>query len=309
MPKFDDAVRGLYFRKSKQEWLERAIARIESAQQKSEQALAQMKSAQQKSGQAIARIESAQENSQQVIARVESELGRTKPPTPAAITVEKALEAAIDSNSTKINSNNKNAEVYRRWYEGMEFSEDWTSNHFSIWAQIFDDHGKVFREALEIGSFEGRSAVFFLEYLPQLRLTCVDLFEYNDKFFPQKIGLETGFAKGLRFDKNLSKYTGRYEKIVSLSARALTDLASKGRKFDFIYIDGSHYRDDVLIDAFLSWKLLNMNGVMVFDDYRWNWQARPDGRPKEAIEYFVYSHLSDLEILHEGIQFIVKKVK
>ena len=40
MPKFADAVRGLYFRKSKQEWLEQAIARIESAQQKSEQALA-----------------------------------------------------------------------------------------------------------------------------------------------------------------------------------------------------------------------------------------------------------------------------
>ena len=53
MPKFDDAVRGLYFRKSKQEWLERAIARIESAQQKSEQATERIESAQQNSEQAI----------------------------------------------------------------------------------------------------------------------------------------------------------------------------------------------------------------------------------------------------------------
>lgn len=79
MPKFDDAVRGLYFRKSKQEWLEQAIARIESAQHNSEQV--------------IARIESAQENSQQVIARIESELERIEPPTPTAITVEKAVRS------------------------------------------------------------------------------------------------------------------------------------------------------------------------------------------------------------------------
>jgi hypothetical protein len=40
MSKFDDAFRGLYFRKSKQARLEQAIARIEAAQQKSEQAIA-----------------------------------------------------------------------------------------------------------------------------------------------------------------------------------------------------------------------------------------------------------------------------
>jgi predicted O-methyltransferase YrrM len=293
MSKFDDAARGLYFRKSKQEQLEHAIARIELAQRNSKEA--------------ITRIETAQRNFEQAVARIESR--QTNSLSSAPMTIDSAIDAAISSGAPTISAHNENDDTYRRWYDGMEFSEDWTSGHFGIWAQIFDDHGKSFRKALEIGSFEGRSAIFFLEYLPKLHLTCVDLFEYNDKFFPQRRNIETEFAKGLRFDKNLNKYAGRYEKIVSPSAKALAEFASKGRRFDFIYIDGSHYRDDVLIDAFLSWNILNDNGVMIFDDYQWNWQARPAGRPKEAIEYFVYSHLDDLEILHKGIQFIVKKVK
>ena len=226
--------------------------RIESAQQKSEQALAHIESTQQKSEQAIARIESAQENSQQVIARVKSA-------TPAAITVEKALETAIYGNSTTLNSNDKNAEIYRRWYEGLEFTDDWTSDNFSIWSQIFDAHGgEFFTEGLEIGSFEGRSAIFFLEYLPKLHLTCVDLFEHTYEYFAKE-------KPWVKFDKNLSKYVDRYEKITSLSANALAEFVSKGRKFDFIYIDGSHTRDDVFIDALLSWKMLKINGVLIFD--------------------------------------------
>ena len=218
MSKFDDAVRGIYFRKSKQEQLEHAIARIEAAQQKTEHG--------------IARIEAAQQNSEQAAIRVETELARMKPPAPITMTVEEALDAAISSSATTLNSNDQNAEVYRRWYEGMEFSDDWTSANFGTWSQIFDTHGKYFTSGLEIGSFEGRSAVFFLEYLPRLHLTCVDLFEHTSEYFARE-------KPWIKFDNNLSKYAGRYEKIISLSANALAEFASKGRSFDFIYIDGN----------------------------------------------------------------------
>ena len=301
MSNFGDAVRGLYFRKSRQAKLEQAIARIEAAQQNSEQAIARVEAAQRNSEQAIARVEVAQRNSEHAIAHVERELARIKPPAQIAVTVEEALHTAISSGVTTLNSDDQNAEVYRRWYEGMEFTDDWTSDNFGIWSQVFDDHGKSFREGLEIGSFEGRSAIFFLEYLPKLHLTCVDLFEYTSEYF----------AKGkpwVKFDKNLSKYAGRYEKVISVSANALAEFASKGRKFDFIYIDGSHTRDDVFVDALLSWKLLRVSGVLIFDDYFWGWHFKPSERPKEAIEYFIYSHFDELIILHKGSQFIVKKV-
>ena len=287
MPKFDDAVRELYFRKSKQEWLERAIARLELAQQKSQQA--------------TERIEAAQQNYEQAIGHVETELARIKPSAPIVMTVEEAIDAAISSSATTLNSHDQNAEIYHRWYEGMEFSDDWTSANFSIWSQIFDAHGQSFTSALEIGSFEGRSAIFFLEYLPKLHLVCVDLFERSSEYFAKA-------KPWIKFDNNLNKYAGRYEKITSFSANALAEFASEGRRFDLIYIDGSHTRDNVFIDALLSWKLLNMNGVLIFDDYFWGWHFKPSERPKEAIEYFVYSRLDELQILHKGVQFIIKKV-
>jgi hypothetical protein len=300
MSKFDDAIRGLYFRKSRQENLEQAIARIECSQQNSEQAIARIESARQDS-EAIARIEAAQQKSEQAIARVQTELARIQPPAPTAVTVEEALNSAISRSATTLNSNDQNAEIYRRWYEGMEFTDDWTSDNFGIWSQIFDAHGSSFTEGLEIGSFEGRSAVFFLQYLPRLRLTCVDLFEHTSEYFAKE-------RPWVKFDNNLSKYAGRYEKITSLSANALAEFVSKNRKFDFIYIDGSHTRDDVFVDALLSWKLLNVNGVIIFDDYFWGWHFKPSERPKEAVEYFVYSRLDELKILHKGVQFIIKKV-
>lgn len=42
------------------------------------------------------------------------------------------------------------------------------------------------------------------------------------------------------------------------------------QQFDLIYIDGSHMRVDVMMDAVLAWPLLKAGGVMVFDDYEWD---------------------------------------
>ena len=41
-------------------------------------------------------------------------------------------------------------------------------------------------------------------------------------------------------------------------------------KFDFIYIDGSHYYDDELNDAQEGFKVLKENSYMLFDDYDCN---------------------------------------
>ena len=303
MSNIGDAIRGLYFRKSKQEMLQRAVERVETSQQ----AVAE----------AIERVEISQQDSRQAVARIESETSRLEehvqnlaqlleqPP----VAVDRAIEEALADHVVALDIQaSDNTERFRGWYEGLDFSEDWTSTNFNVWSKILDTHGKSFRNGLEIGSFEGRSAVFFLEYLSNLRLTCVDLFEYTDEFFPNRKDIESDFVKGRRFDANMSKYAGRYEKIVSSSVSALANFVSQGRRFDLIYVDGSHYRDDVMIDALLSWKILELNGVLIFDDYVWRWEHESADRPKDAVEYFVYSHLSELKILHKGAQFIVKKV-
>jgi predicted O-methyltransferase YrrM len=64
-----------------------------------------------------------------------------------------------------------------------------------------------------------------------------------------------------------------------------------GNYFDFIYIDGSHQAPDVLVDAILSFKLLRVGGLIVFDDYLWSEKGVADRDPlqcpKPAIDSFL----------------------
>jgi predicted O-methyltransferase YrrM len=50
------------------------------------------------------------------------------------------------------------------------------------------------------------------------------------------------------------------------SALVLPQLVRDGEKFDLIYIDGSHFFEEILIDAYYCIRLLNEGGVMLFDD-------------------------------------------
>ena len=51
------------------------------------------------------------------------------------------------------------------------------------------------------------------------------------------------------------------------SSERAAELVEAGRSFDLIYIDGSHRRDDVMVDSLLAWSLLREGGFIIFDDY------------------------------------------
>ena len=66
-----------------------------------------------------------------------------------------------------------------KWEEGRTFHTDWAANHFFNWAILLKDLRQKPVRILEIGSWEGRSALFFLNYLPLSRIVCIDPFEGN----------------------------------------------------------------------------------------------------------------------------------
>ena len=47
------------------------------------------------------------------------------------------------------------------WYEGKDFTFDWTSWHFPNWVKLLRARRTRRLRVLEIGSWEGRSALFF----------------------------------------------------------------------------------------------------------------------------------------------------
>lgn len=58
--------------------------------------------------------------------------------------------------------------------------------------------------------------------------------------------------------------------IEDFSIHALSDLIRAGERFDFIFIDGNHRFDDVLVDFYLADQLLAEGGIMALDD---SWMA------------------------------------
>ena len=50
-------------------------------------------------------------------------------------------------------------------------------------------------------------------------------------------------------------------------------------------INGSHTRDDALMDSLLAWRMLKPNGTIIWDDYIWQFGKLPaEERPKDAID-------------------------
>lgn len=70
---------------------------------------------------------------------------------------------------------------------------------------------------------------------------------------------------GLRQVERLP-FDTRFQWRKALSILALTDLIREEAKFDFIFIDGNHRFDDVIVDFYLSDQILKAGGLLAFDD-------------------------------------------
>jgi predicted O-methyltransferase YrrM len=80
--------------------------------------------------------------------------------------------------------------------------------------------------------------------------------------------------------------------------------------FDLIYIDGSHQAPDVLSDATLSFPLLKVGGIMIFDDYLWRGRLpRNENGPKFAIDAFLNIYFLKMQtVLSLNSQVVAKKI-
>jgi predicted O-methyltransferase YrrM len=168
------------------------------------------------------------------------------------------------------------------------FSADWVNKGGRVedWTRALMRYRHLPRaHGLEIGSFEGRSAIWFLDNIltdDSSKLTCVDLFaeEYESVF-----------------DANIeaSGHSRRVEKKKGPSSLVLRTL--KPNHYDFIYIDGCHQAACTFLDAALSWDLLRVGGTLIFDDYVWRMSVPAAKRPKLAIDAFVESFLPFIDVL------------
>jgi hypothetical protein len=178
------------------------------------------------------------------------------------------------------------------------FSEDWVTRHETRWARVLGHlKDKPNMRALEIGSYEGRSAVWFLENIltdPSSEIVCVDIFNRDYE---------------VNFDQNMRHFGSKVKKIRAPSQLALRGL--EPASYDFAYIDGSHTSKDTLIDAVLTWDLMKPGGIIIIDDYLWeNGKAELNNdafTPQLGINTFLNVFEPYLDVIERGSQIILRK--
>ena len=112
-----------------------------------------------------------------------------------------------------------------------------------------------------------------------------------------------------RFDANLAEFGARVEKIKDVSFCALARLLTENRRFDLVYVDGSHHSADVQADAVFSWPMINVGGIVIFDDYEWTFYPGETSRPKLGIDTFLAVRPGQYRELHREYQLIIEKIE
>lgn len=192
-----------------------------------------------------------------------------------------------------------------------EFTQDFFTCNIDNFCKIRDQLGTV-HDALEIGSYQGRSACWMLQNMISYQgsLTCIDPFTHQDLApFSCQYAHDGNPDITARFWRNINEQKNPHqtvELLVSRSYPALADLISRRREFDFVYIDGNHRSPVVLIDACMSFGMLRPGGVMLFDDYLESGKTLLQGS-KLAIDAFVNIFSEHIDIIMINLQFAVQK--
>ena len=196
------------------------------------------------------------------------------------------------------------------YFAGKELTTNWTSRNYHLWADVLAPQREQPLRILEIGSWEGRSALFFLNYLPNAHIVCVDTFAGSREHRTWPWWRRIRQLRGIegRFDRNLATFGDRVRKIKDDSLHAVGRLGIEGQRFDVVYVDGSHLALDVYRDGVLAWALVVRGGILMFDDYQ-----RKQGPEREVpgigIDAFLAAVNGDYEELVRGHQIIIRKTR
>jgi hypothetical protein len=215
-----------------------------------------------------------------------------KRPRPKAL---RKLPALLDKAILHVEKRRDRAR-YRAWFAGAELTVDWTSGNFPRWRKMLEGWRDQELRILEVGTFEGRASVFFLNFFPRATLTGIDWFEG----FPDAAA---------RFDRNMAPYGDRVEALKMDSVAALERLRAENRTFDLVYIDVSHYHDTAKANTRAAWPLTQAGSVIIWDDYNWGRHLPDAQRGKGAIDDFLREREGDYRVLGKGYQLAIERLR
>ena len=172
----------------------------------------------------------------------------------------------------------------------FKFTDDWITYKTNIMLNIFENHNINPKEILEIGVHEGFSTIFFQYAFKDFHTDVVDIFLNDTR---------------KKFESNINIIDLKNINIHQMTSHNF--LVNNKKKYDLIFVDGGHGYLDVIFDLFYSFQYLNINGLLLIDDYDWKEQNK-DKSVRLATNNFLDIIEGSYEAIHQG-QFaaIIKK--
>lgn len=185
--------------------------------------------------------------------------------------------------------------------KNMDITEDWNGEFKK------NTEGMKFDFALEIGAFEGLTSCYICDTLLNEggRMICID--PLKDQYLTTDLRDEDRLMNK-ELNSMFKGQHGRFKRNTKGKPIELFEMTSReafpeieNYRFDFIYIDGDHRKEEVYNDGRQSFKLLKIGGKMLFDDYEW----RPE--TTDGINQFLNKFAIKYKMLVKGYQVLIQK--
>jgi predicted O-methyltransferase YrrM len=166
-------------------------------------------------------------------------------------------------------------------------------------------------DALEVGSFEGRSATWALDNVlthAGSRLWCIDDYRIGDTVWWRGRPVLNPLQR-FRDNVRASGAAAKVRLVQRDAAEALRDGLLPARRrphLSLAYVDAQLNARDCLEYGVLIWPLLLPGGLLIFDDY--TDAVQHDARcPRPGIDAFITAYAAELRVLHRGWQAVLMK--
>ena len=190
--------------------------------------------------------------------------------------------------------------IHQDFISKKKITNDYFSSHaFNFWYYL--KNLKPDFDYLEIGSYEGNSAVFIGKNFSDASIYCIDNWIKTEEYINHKdfSDIERNFDENIKNFKNIKKIKKSSDNFFLENTKV----------FDAIYIDGYHYGPQVYKDCKNAWKFLNNNGYLVCDDYIWSFYKNIKNNPCYAINNFLNEIKGQYKIEKvSNSQIFVKKI-
>ena len=165
-------------------------------------------------------------------------------------------------------------------------------SEFPVWLQpwFFERNLPEDQEyrILQIGTYTGDATEWLLSNRNVISIDDVDTWKGSDEDAHDE----------MNFSDVEKYYDSRFstnEKVNKFKMTSNQFFEQNTKTYNFIYIDGDHTASQTAIDGLSAFKILEVGGIMAFDDYGWDLGRGQYFNPKQGINSF-------LSIAHDYIQ-------